>query len=141
MIGINKVIILGYLGADPDIKYMSNGNSLTNIVVATKYPFKDRSSGAFSYKTEWHRVVLYGKLSDTVSSFLRKGIKVYLEGSLKSNKWKDKDGKTCFNIDIVASTLQVLDSKLNNGDSSSVDKDSFLNRNKNEKVFEEDIPF
>ena len=88
--GINKVIVLGNLGADPDARYMPNGNAVTNISVATTDSWKDKESGERQEKTEWHRVVFFGRLAEIVSEYLKKGSQVYVEGRLQTRKWEDK---------------------------------------------------
>ena len=92
MRGINKVIIVGNLGGDPEISYMPSGGAVTNISVATSSSWKDKQSGDIQEKTEWHRIVLYGKLAQISAEYLKKGSKVYIEGSIRSDKWQDKSG-------------------------------------------------
>ena len=90
--GINKVIIVGNLGADPDIRYMANGNPVANLSVATSESWKDKQSGERQERTEWHRIVLFNRLAEIASEYIKKGNKVYLEGSLRTRKWQDQNG-------------------------------------------------
>lgn len=116
MRGVNKVIIIGNLGRDPEVRYLPNGSAVAGITVATSESWKDKNTGAVQEQTEWHRVVLYGRLAEIAGEYLRKGSKVYLEGSLHTRKWQDKDtGQDRYATEIKAVTLQMLDSK---GDSS-----------------------
>ena len=136
MISVNKVILLGYIGSDPDIKYMQNGNSMLKISVATKYYFKEKKTDKFIDKTDWHKVILYNKFSD-LSSFLKKGCRVYIEGSLRNNKWQDKDGKINYSNDIIASVCQIIDFKKKSLEEKKIDD----TESKSNVFFEEDIPF
>ena len=115
--GINKVILVGNLGQDPDVKYMPNGNCVTNITLATSDTWKDKTTGQPQERTEWHRVVIFNKLGEITGEYLRKGSKVYIEGSLRTRKWQDKDGQDRYTTEIVASEMQMLDSQ--GGDSSA----------------------
>jgi single-strand DNA-binding protein len=109
--GINKVIIIGNLGADPDSRYMPSGTNVTNISVATTESWKNKTTEELQEHTEWHRVVLYNRLGTVAAQFLRKGSKVYIEGSLRTNKWQDKQGNDRYTTEIVASNMQMLDGK------------------------------
>lgn len=110
--GVNKVIIVGNMGADPELKHFTNGSSITTIRVATSEFWKDKVTGEKVERTEWHRIVFNAKLADIAAQYLRKGSKVYVEGSLRTNKWKDKDsGQDRYMTEIVANNLQMLDSK------------------------------
>ncbi|URJ28476.1 single-stranded DNA-binding protein [Candidatus Blochmannia vicinus (nom. nud.)] len=99
--GINKVILIGYLGQDPETRYMSNGNIVTNISVATTESWKDKQTNEFKEKTEWHRVVLFGKLAEIASEYLHKGSQVYVEGSLKTRKWQNQNGQDRYITEII----------------------------------------
>ena len=112
--GINKVILVGNLGQDPDVKYMPNGNCVTNITLATSNTWKDKTTGQPQERTEWHRVVIFNKLGEIAGEYLRKGSKVYIEGSLRTRKWQDKDGQDRYTTEIVASDMQMLDSQGSN---------------------------
>lgn len=112
--GINKVILIGYLGQNPDIRYMSNGNPVANISVATTVSWKDKQTNELKEKTEWHRVVLFGKLADIASSYLHKGSQVYIEGTLSTRKWKNQDGQDRYVTEIIVSVggvMQMLNSR------------------------------
>jgi single-strand DNA-binding protein len=113
--GINKVIILGNLGQDPETKYMPNGNAVTNCSIATSETWKDKQSGQEQERTEWHRVVFFNKLAEIAGEYLRKGSKVYIEGSLRTRKWQAQDGTDRYSTEIVADEMQMLDSKPNDG--------------------------
>lgn len=109
--GINKVILIGNLGQDPEVKYMPNGNAVANITVATSESWKDKNSGEQVDKTEWHRVVFFRRLAEIVGEYLKKGSKVYIEGKLQTRKWQDKNGKDCWTTEIIANEMQMLDSR------------------------------
>jgi len=109
--GLNKVMIMGNLGADPEVRYMPSGSAVTNIRVATTEVWKDRQSGEKQERTEWHRIVLFNRLGEIAAQYLRKGSRVFVEGSLKTNKWQDQNGQDRFTTEIVASSMQLMDSK------------------------------
>ena len=109
--GVNKVILIGNLGKDVDIKYMPSGDALCNIVVATSSGWKDKDSGERVEKTEWHQVVLFKRTAEIAGEYLHKGSKVYIEGRLQTRKWQDKDGNDRYTTEIVANDMQLLDSK------------------------------
>ena len=109
--GINKVILIGNLGNDPEQKSMPNGNAVTNITVATSESWTDKQSGQKQERTEWHRVVFFNRLAEIVGQYLSKGSKVYLEGSLRTRKWQDKNGADHYSTEIIASEMQMLDSR------------------------------
>lgn len=109
--GINKVILIGNLGKDPEAKFMPSGNAVTNITVATSESWKDKQTGQQQERTEWHRVVFFNRLAEIVSEYLRKGSKVYIEGSLRTRKWQAQDGSDRYSTEIVASEMQMLDSR------------------------------
>ena len=100
--GINKVILVGNLGADPDTRYMPSGKAVTNIRIATSESWKDKQTGDQQERTEWHSVVLFDKLGEIAAEYLRKGSQVYIEGSLRTRKWQDKEGKDRYTTEIVA---------------------------------------
>ena len=108
--GINKVIVLGNLGTDPDARYMPNGNAVTNISVATTDSWKDKDSGMDKERTEWHRVVLWRRLAEIAGEYLKKGSKVYIEGQLQTRKW-EQEGQTRYTTEIIARDIQFLDSR------------------------------
>lgn len=109
--GVNKVIIVGNLGADPEVRFMPSGGSVTNIRVATSDGWKDKQTGEMQERTEWHRIVFFNRLAEIASEYLRKGSKVYVEGSLRTNKWQDQNGNERYTTEIIASSMQMLDSK------------------------------
>jgi single-strand DNA-binding protein len=109
--GINKVILIGNLGADPETRYMPSGGAVTNLRLATSENWKDKNTGDLQERTEWHRVVLFGKLAEIAGEYLRKGAKVYIEGSLRTRKWQGQDGRDNYTTEIVANDMQMLDSR------------------------------
>ncbi len=106
--GINKVILVGNLGADPETRYMPSGKAVTNIRIATSESWKDKQSGDQQERTEWHAVVLYDKLGEISAEYLRKGSQVYIEGALRTRKWQDKEGKDRYTTEIIAREMQML---------------------------------
>jgi single-strand DNA-binding protein len=113
--GINKVILVGNVGVDPDVRYMPNGNAVTTLSVATSESWKDKQTGEKQERTEWHRVVCYNRLGEIAGEYLRKGAKVYVEGSLRTRKWQDQQGQDKYTTEIIAADIQMLDSKSQNG--------------------------
>jgi single-strand DNA-binding protein len=109
--GINKVILIGNLGADPETRYMPSGGAVTNLRLATSENWKDKNTGEMQERTEWHRVVLFGKLAEIAAEYVRKGSKVYIEGRLQTRKWQDKEGRDNYTTEIVANDMQMLDSR------------------------------
>ncbi len=109
--GVNKVILVGNLGNDPETRYMPSGGAVTNITVATSESWKDKNSGQAQERTEWHRVVFFNKLAEIAGEYLRKGSKVYVEGSLRTRKWQDQSGQDRYTTEIVANEMQMLDSR------------------------------
>ncbi|MAM87690.1 single-stranded DNA-binding protein [Allohahella sp. A8] len=109
--GINKVILIGNLGKDPDTRYLPSGQAVTNLALATDESYKDKQSGEMVSKTEWHRVSMFGRLAEIASQYLKKGSKVYIEGKLQTRKWQDQSGQDRYSTDIVANEMQMLDSK------------------------------
>lgn len=109
--GINKVILIGYLGQEPEIRYMPNGGVVTNISLATSESWKDKKTNEFKEKTEWHRVVLFGKLAEIASEYLHKGSQVYVEGSLKTRKWQNQNGQDRYITEVIVNlggSMQML---------------------------------
>lgn len=113
--GINKVIIVGRLGQDPEVKYMPSGGAVTNASVATSEQWKDKNTGKPQERTEWHRVVFFNRLGEIAGEYLKKGSMVYLEGSLRTRKWQAQDGTDRYTTEIVVSEMQMLDGKSDNG--------------------------
>lgn len=114
--GVNKVILIGNCGQDPETKYLPSGNAVTNLSVATSESWKDKQSGQPQERTEWHRVVFFNRLAEIAGEYLKKGSKVYVEGSLRTRKWQGKDGADRYTTEIVASEMQMLDSRGQGGD-------------------------
>ena len=151
MAGINKVILVGNLGAKPEVKYASNGNAISNLSVATSESWTDKSTGQKQERTEWHRVSLFGKLAEIAGQYLDKGSKVYVEGKLQTRKWQDQNGQDRYTTEVVVSgfngTLQMLDRRDDSSSSApsndvtekSQTKPSITPVSKDE--FEDDIPF
>jgi single-strand DNA-binding protein len=106
--GINKVIIVGNLGADPETRYMPSGSAVTNLRIATSEQWKDKQSGEQQERTEWHRVAMFGRLAEIAAEYLRKGSQVYVEGSLRTRKWQDKDGNDRWSTEVIANEMQML---------------------------------
>lgn len=108
MASVNKVIIVGNLGKDPETRYMPNGEAVSNIAVATTESWKDKQSGEKKEQTEWHRITFYRKLSEVAGKYLKKGSQVYIEGKLQTRKWTDKEGIERYTTEIIADTMQML---------------------------------
>ena len=116
--GVNKVILIGNLGQDPDTRYTPNGNAVVNLNLATDESYKDRQTGQLVPKTEWHRVVLFGKVAEVAGQYLRKGSKVYIEGKLQTRKWQNKEGQDVYTTEVVVDIngqMQMLDSRGSEG--------------------------
>jgi single-strand DNA-binding protein len=111
MRGVNKTILVGNCGQDPETKYTAGGAAITNVSVATSEAWKDKSTGQPVEKTEWHRVVFFNRLAEIAGEYLRKGSKVYIEGKLQTRKWQDQSGADRYSTEIVANELQLLDNK------------------------------
>ncbi len=112
--GVNKVILIGNLGQDPDTRYTPNGNAVVNLNLATDESYKDRQSGQLVPKTEWHRIVMFGKIAEIAGQYLRKGSKVYIEGKLQTRKWTNKEGQDVYTTEVVVDIngqMQMLDSR------------------------------
>ncbi|BFI91097.1 single-stranded DNA-binding protein [Enterobacterales bacterium endosymbiont of Anomoneura mori] len=158
--GINKVILIGFLGHDPKVHYMSNGNAVTNLSIATSENWRDKKTNEKKEKTEWHKVVIYGRLAEIAGEYLKKGSQVYIEGSLQTRKWIDKNNIERYITEIIVNMgglMLMLSSRNNNqkdpqeifwnkknDDSILNNKKEFKNSNNinnNEINFEDDIPF
>ena len=116
MASVNKVIIVGNLGRDPETRYLPSGEAVTNISVATTDTWKDKTSGEKKEATEWHRVSFFGRLAEIAGEYLKKGSQVYVEGSLRTRKWQDKEGKDRYTTEIRADTMQMLGSRAGAGE-------------------------
>ncbi|AKH68624.1 single stranded DNA-binding protein [Spongiibacter sp. IMCC21906] len=123
--GVNKVIIVGNLGQDPETRYMPSGGAVTNVTVATSENWKDKQTGQPQERTEWHRVVFFNRLAEIAGEYLKKGSKVYVEGSLRTRKWQGQDGQDRYTTEIVAGEMQMLDSRGGGGGSGSGGYDDY----------------
>ena len=145
--GINKVILVGNVGQEPEQKNLPSGGSVTNISVATSETWKDKNTGQAQERTEWHRVVFFNRLAEIAAQYLKKGSKVYIEGSLRTRKWQDQSGQDRYTTEIVASELQMLDSRTESagggGSRPSVNGDGGHRADAPPQFddFEDDIPF
>jgi len=106
--GINKVILIGHLGADPETRYMPSGSAVTNLRLATSVSWRDKETGEQQERTEWHNVALFGRLAEIAAEYLRKGSQVYIEGRLRTRKWQDRDGNDRYTTEIIANDMQML---------------------------------
>ena len=109
--GVNKVILVGNLGKDPETRYMPSGSAVTNLTLATSESWKDKQTGDQQERTEWHKIAMFGRLAEIAAEYLRKGSQVYIEGKLRTRKWQDKEGKDRYTTEIVADEMQMLGSK------------------------------
>ena len=153
--GVNKVILIGNLGNDPEVRYTPTGTAVTTISLATSETWKDKQSGEVQERTEWHRVVFFGRLAEVVGEYLKRGSKAFVEGSLRTRKWQDKNGQDRYTTEIVASDLQMLDSRSSGvaSNAAPVEKaaiaDSTADNGSDQEVFasetaadlDDDIPF
>jgi single-strand DNA-binding protein len=113
--GVNKVILIGNLGKDPEVRYSPSGQAIANVTIATSESWKDKTSGEKQEKTEWHRVVFFGRLAEIAGEYLKKGSQVFVEGRLQTRKWQDKDGQDRYTTEIVANEMQMLGSRAGAG--------------------------
>ena len=144
--GINKVILIGNLGADPEVRYSPSGAAVTNIRIATSESWRDKQTGEMNERTEWHRVVFFGKLAEISGEYLRKGSKVYIEGRLQTRKWQGQDGQDRFTTEVVANEMQMLDSRGEGGGGGgrpqgSNQPEQSQSAPADEGGFDDDIPF
>lgn len=144
MASINKAILIGHLGKDPETKFMPDGKAVANITVATSESWKDKS-GEKQERTEWHRVSFFGKLAEIVGQYLKKGSQVYIEGRIQTRKWQDKDGNERYTTEIIGDEMKMLDKK---GDGGGYSADNSAPRNnptapikQNAVAGDDDIPF
>lgn len=135
MSGVNKVIIVGNLGSDPEQRATQSGAAITNISVATSEKWKDKQTGQAQERTEWHRVVFFNKLAEIAAQYLKKGSKVYVEGQIRTSKWQDKDGADRYSTEIVAREMQMLDSRQSSGQAAPGQPAPAA------ESFDDDIPF
>ena len=142
--GINKVIIVGNLGQDPEIKYTAGGAAVTNISIATSDSWKDKDSGMDQERTEWHRVVLWRRLAEIAGEYLKKGSKVYIEGQLQTRKW-EQDGQTRYTTEIIARDMQFLDSRGSSNNQSTQESPEMNDQSAadvpDSDINDDDIPF
>ena len=156
--GINRVILVGHLGQDPEVRYMPNGNAVANFSVATSESWKDKQTGETRDRTEWHRVVVFGKLAEIAGEYIKKGTQVYLEGQLQTRKWQDQSGQDRYTTEVVINpiggALQILGSRENGADDRGHSTQNNLSRQQNKNVptpqskapeppmdFSDDVPF
>lgn len=144
---VNKVILIGNLGRDPEVRYTPNGLAVANITIATSEVWKDKQSGENQERTEWHRIVLYQRLAEIAGEYLRKGAKIYIEGRLQTRKWQDKNtGQDRYTTEIIADSLQMLDGKGGNQSAQESYEKPATASNIAEaapalETFDDDIPF
>ena len=140
--GINKVILVGNLGRDPETRYLPSGGAVTNVSLATSRSWKDRDSGEQKEKTEWHRIVFFNRLGEIAGEYLKRGSKVYVEGELRTREW-EKEGQKHFTTEIVANEMQMLDSKGGNTDYETNNKTSngAASSLSTSDMVDDDIPF
>ena len=125
MASVNKVIVVGNLGRDPETRYMPSGDAMTNIAVATTDKWKDKATGEQKEATEWHRIAFFGKLAEIAGQYLKKGSQVYIEGKLRTRKWTDKDGIEKFTTEIIADSMQMLGSRQGMGGGAPMDEGGY----------------
>ncbi len=145
--GINKVILIGHVGQDPETRYMPSGSAVTNLRLATTEQWKDRESGEQQERTEWHNVAMFGRLAEIAAEYLRKGSQVYIEGRLRTRKWQDRDGNDRWTTEIVANEMQMLGGRPGSGAPASREpRESRESREPQGAAapvedFDDDIPF
>ncbi|MBR8317156.1 single-stranded DNA-binding protein [Burkholderia dolosa] len=125
MASVNKVILVGNLGADPEVRYLPSGDAVANIRLATTDRYKDKASGEFKEMTEWHRVAFFGRLAEIVSEYLKKGSSVYIEGRIRTRKWQGQDGQDRYSTEIVADQMQMLGGRGGSGGSGGGDEGGY----------------
>ena len=136
--GVNKVLIIGNLGSDPEIKYTKAGDPVANLSIATSESWKDKNSGDLQEKVEWHRVVMFSRLAEIAEQYLKKGSKVFVEGKLQTRKWQDQEGKDRYTTEVVAKEMTMLDSR---STSQAQENSPKVESDKPKDDVEEDIPF
>jgi single-strand DNA-binding protein len=145
--GVNKVILVGNLGKDPEVRYMPNGNAVANITIATSESWKDKTTGENQEKTEWHRVVLFRRLGEIAGEYLKKGSQVYIEGKLQTRKWQDNNGQDRYTTEIIANEMQMLGGRAGGGSANYSSDDSASSAARSPAMaegpndFDDDIPF
>ena len=138
--GVNKVILIGNLGQKPEMRRTATNSAVANLSIATTESWKDRESGEMRDKTEWHRVVFFGKPAETIEKYLDKGSKIYVEGKLQTRKWQDKEGKDRWTTEIIGSQFNFLDSRPNQNE-SNLDQSDQSSQQGDTGISEDDIPF
>jgi len=138
MKGVNKAIIVGNVGKDPEVRYMANGDAVCNISVATSESWKDKQTGEKKENTEWHKVVLFRRLGEVAGEYLAKGSQVYIEGKIQTRKWQDKSGADRYSTEIVASEMQMLGGK---GGAKPAEKPKPAQEEKPRQDFDDEIPY
>lgn len=149
--GVNKVILIGNLGKDPEVRYMENGSAIAGLTLATSDQWKDKSTGEQKERTEWHRLSIFGSLAEIAGKYLKKGSKIYAEGSLRTRKWQDQSGQDRYTTEVVVSTFNMLDGRQGSSDysgapgrqppASSIDYSDTSPPPQNFDQFDDDIPF
>ena len=140
--GVNKVILIGNLGADPDTRYMPSGSAVTNIRIATSESWKDRQSGEQQERTEWHNVAFFDRLAEVAAEYLRKGSQVYVEGRLRTRKWQDRQGNDRYTTEIVAKEMEMLGGRSGASAPASAPKPpEAVSEPAGAEAFDDDIPF
>jgi single-strand DNA-binding protein len=144
--GVNKVILVGNLGRDPEVRYMPSGNAVANVTLATTESWKDKQTGEKQERTEWHNVVFYSRLAEVAGEYLKKGSQVYVEGSLRTRKWQDKSGNDRYTTEIIASDMQMLGGRGGSAgyaasDAASPMAEQPATTGTAEPDFDDDIPF
>jgi|TARA_B000000565_G_C23459250_1_gene251339 single-strand DNA-binding protein len=140
MSSVNKALIIGNLGQDPEIKYTQSGSPVANLSVATSERWKDKNTGEQKEQTEWHRVVVFGRLAEIAEQYLKKGSKIFIEGKIQTRDWEDADGNKKYTTEVVAREMTMLDSKASMS-SDAPSSDSPSKETPKDDSFEEDIPF
>ena len=136
------MIILGRVGADPEVKFMPNGNAVVNLSIATNRKFKNQDTGSYDDKTEWHRVVFFNKPAETIGQYVKKGQQLYVEGRLQTRKWQDKDGVEKYSTDIISDNFTFIGSKSEVSEDFNPQKNPDSNDFSNQDIIkDEDIPF
>ena len=144
--GVNKVILVGNLGKDPEVRYMPSGGAVANVTLATSEQWKDKQSGEQKERTEWHSVVFYQRLAEIVGEYLKKGSQIYVEGSLRTRKWQDKNGNDRYTTEIIASEMQMLGGRSGAGGTSfgatsKASEPAGGDEGRFNEGFDDDIPF
>lgn len=142
--GVNKVILVGNLGNDPEVKTMTNGQAVANLSLATSETWKDKNTGEDQERTEWHRVVCFRRLGEIAGEYLHKGSKVYIEGKIQTRSWDDQNGQKRYTTEIIADNMQMLDSKGERSDTPSASNHTINTPDNNQSTtnnFDDDIPF